>query len=445
MPSSDASVVDLHGIAHRGTLAVQRLVEFAPSTGGLALWVRHENVDDRDAPSIATDGTTIRYGPRFAALDLDVRTGLVAHQVLHIGLRHAQRYLDLQRVVGDVDLRLFNVCADAIVNSTLAHLGWLRLPDGSVHLERLLERVLLVRTTVDEALLAWDVEALYRAIDDRLPAGRSGRRGDRGAHDADATTSSAARASRADGPRAAAARLLGASIVADLAPDTSQGPEHEVELARTWNERLVRAHANDGAFSLMRTLVADLPRSRTPWEQVLRTRLARGLSSRPALSWSRPTRSWIANQGRAGPRGSATRLPWEPGFGGMRPAPRLVVIVDVSGSIDDDLMQRFGIEIAAITRRLEAALVVVVGDDRVRRVTRHEPGRGTLDDLVCEGGGGTDFTPLLEEADRHRPDLGVVLTDLDGPARFVPRWPVLWAVPVAHAAVPPFGRMLVLR
>ena len=35
---------------------------------------------------------------------------------------------------------------------------------------------------------------------------------------------------------------------------------------------------------------------------------------------------------------------------------------------------------------------------------------------------------------RHRPDIVVVLTDLDGPARFRPRWPVIWAVPEAHAA-----------
>jgi hypothetical protein len=40
----------------------------------------------------------------------------------------------------------------------------------------------------------------------------------------------------------------------------------------------------------------------------------------------------------------------------------------------------------------------------------------------------------------------VVLTDLDGPARFQPRWPVIWAVPESHAhAVPPFGRLLSLR
>jgi predicted metal-dependent peptidase len=66
-------------------------------------------------------------------------------------------------------------------------------------------------------------------------------------------------------------------------------------------------------------------------------------------------------------------------------------------------------------------------------------------ELVFEGGGGTDFTPMLEEADRHRPDIGVVLTDLEGPANFRPRWPVIWAVQAQHAAaVPPFGRLLVL-
>jgi hypothetical protein len=45
------------------------------------------------------------------------------------------------------------------------------------------------------------------------------------------------------------------------------------------------------------------------------------------------------------------------------------------------------------------------------------------------------------EAEKHRPDIAVVLTDLDGPARFRPRWPVIWAVPAAYkAAVTPFGR-----
>jgi predicted metal-dependent peptidase len=203
----------------------------------------------------------------------------------------------------------------------------------------------------------------------------------------------------------------------------------------------VRAHAGDGAHSLLRTLLADLPRVRTPWEQVLRRQLARGLAPLPELSWSRPSRSYLANQGRRGTR----RLPFEPGHGATRRVPKLAVIVDVSGSIDDALLSRFSREIEAIARRSGAGLSLIVGDDRVQRVERFDAGRVTLRDLVFEGRGGTDFTPLLEEADRHAPDIGVVITDLEGPARFQPRWPVIWAVPEAHAAaVEPFGRKVVL-
>ena len=93
------------------------------------------------------------------------------------------------------------------------------------------------------------------------------------------------------------------------------------------------------------------------------------------------------------------------------------MVVDVSGSIDDALLERFANEIEAITRRLEAGLVLVIGDDRVQKVSAFE----------------------------HRPDVGVVLTDLDGPAHFQPRWPVIWAVTEAHSrAVQPFGRKLTL-
>jgi predicted metal-dependent peptidase len=139
-------------------------------------------------------------------------------------------------------------------------------------------------------------------------------------------------------------------------------------------------------------------------------------------------------------------LPWTPGFSSLKPSPHLVVIVDVSGSIEDALLDRFAREIEAITRRQEAGLGLIVGDDEVRRVAEFAPGRSDLRNIDFSGGGGTNFTPLLEEADKHRPDVVVVLTDLDGPAHFRPRWPVIWAVPEAYAAtVQPFGRKITLN
>jgi len=125
---------------------------------------------------------------------------------------------------------------------------------------------------------------------------------------------------------------------------------------------------------------------------------------------------------------------------------RLAVLVDVSGSVEDALMHRFAAEVEAISRRLEARVLVIIGDDKVRDVRSFEPGRSNLREVAFQGGGGTDFTPLLAEAERHGPDIAVFLTDLDGRIDYCPPFPVLWAVPVeaAHRQAP-FGRKLVLE
>jgi predicted metal-dependent peptidase len=457
------------------------MVEYAPATGGLALWIGHE---DRPAsfegPLVATDGVTLYYGPAFSKLPIAEQTGALAHEVLHIALRHPQRCRELRLLLGDVDLQLFTICADAIVNSALAHLTWLRLDRFAVYLDRLLAHALGIEEHVEKSLLEWDVERLYRAIDDRMRKeegrtqkeeesehqgkgdaaeggqGQSARQaldapraaetatGLRGTLDPAAPDHAQRQGARQDGPRTARARALGANVLRDLLdpPESDLTPEKEAEAALLWSERLLRGHAGDGAHSMLRTLLADLPRVRTPWEQILRSQLARALSTKPGLSWSRPARSYLANQGRSGPH---HRLPWEPGRTSYRPTPRLVVIVDVSGSIANELLSRFAREIEAITRRQEASLTLVIGDDRVRAVSVFEPGRSGLSEIEFLGAGGTDFTPLLEEADRHRPDIGIVLTDLEGPARFRPRWPVIWAVPESHRrAQQPFGRKLCL-
>lgn len=446
---------------HRGTRAIQRMVEFAPSTGGLALWVQHRDLpaDSPDTPAAATDGTIVYYGAAFERLELPEQVGLVAHEVLHIALRHSQRFVELRRVLGDVDLELFNICADAIVNSTLAHLTWLRLPASAVMLQDLLNKALGRQQDVEAALLEWDVERLYRTVDDRdeqtsngkqksgsgSQAGSKSENSGQGGEQAQTGSDQQSSAqTRADGAKAAKVRELGAGSERDLVPsDEAQSkPEAEAEHAREWSERLLRGHAGDGAFSMLRALIADITHSRTPWAHVLRVQLARGLARKPALTWSRPARSYIANQGRVG----SHRMPFEPGFSPNKNEPRLALIVDVSGSIDDGLMQRFATEIEAITRRQEAGLVLIIGDQQVRQVEFFEPGkRFVLSEIEFAGGGGTNFSPLLAEADRHRPDITVVLTDLDGAADYKPRCPVIWAVPEPCAStVQPFGRLLAL-
>jgi predicted metal-dependent peptidase len=428
------------------------MVEYAPATGSLALWIRHRDVDATGHQDIdaRNDGLTICYGPGFERLPLLRQTGLVAHQVLHVALRHAPRYLALRRQLGDVDLELFNVCADAIVNSALRHLSWLELHPKALMLEDLLSKVLGIQQDAQAALAEWDLERLYRAIDDRRPAAGSqnatgrdtGENASRAPSQND-TKQASARRRRADGVRAARVRALGSHDSHDLVPDEmGDSPETEAQTAREWRERIERGHAGDAAHSMLRGLLADLPKIKTPWELVLRTRLARGLSQQRALSWSRPARSYVANQGRMR---NGRRMPWEPGWSSNRAVARLAVMIDVSGSIDDGLLTRFSNELAAITRRQEARAVIIIGDDRVREVVVFEPGRVSLEDVQFSGGGLTDFSPLLAEADGWAPDIGVFFTDLEGPADYRPSFPVVWAVtpPNAHLQHP-FGSKLVL-
>ena len=222
-----------------------RLVEVAPASGSLALWVAHRDVTEAEALAheagrlpAYTDGRCIHYTPAFERLGLDVQTGWVAHELLHIALRHGPRYRALQRRLGDVDLALFNRCADAIVNSALAPAAWLALPAQALTLPQLLDQVLGTTRSDEAALLEWDVERLYAAVDDRRPPDQR----------ADA---------RKDGPRAATLRTLGGPDSEDLKP----GPEGadavvaEAEQAREWGERLLRGHSGDGAFSILPILL----------------------------------------------------------------------------------------------------------------------------------------------------------------------------------------------
>ncbi len=471
---------------HRGTPAIQQLVEYAPASGGLALWMQHRNVDAMPTKSIfnnadqrqkpwiiGNDGSTLYYGPAFTNRPLKEQAGLVAHQVLHVALRHVDREQELRNRLGDIDAELYAVCADAIVNSSLSHLHWLELPKGSVTLDILLLNVLGIEQAVDVSLHEWNTESLYRAVDDRTEQSQSNStssgKGSKSRNTGESTSNSEATNNQQeshsnvqsnaqgsttnkenssknyikdDGPKAYAARQLASSIIRDLLPSESTTPETRDQKSIQWRGRLLQAHAADEQQSFMRQLLADNALSKTPWEQILRTQLQRALSLQPETNWSRPTRSWIANQGRTS---NGHRMPWEPGTSYSRSAPRLCIMVDVSGSVPDTLLKRFANEIDRMVRTLAADALLIVGDDAVREQHLLKSGVAKLRDVQFMGGGATNFVPLLKAADEFNPDIGVFLTDLEGPAGEAPRWPLLWAVPTDAKVQPvPFGLRLLM-
>lgn len=121
----------------------------------------------------------------------------------------------------------------------------------------------------------------------------------------------------------------------------------------------------------------------------------------------------------------------------QRPLPRVVVIVDTSGSVREAALQRAWSEVHGCLRTLGVRrdlLTVFAADVEVRRLTG-PPRR----QMALLGGGGTNMATAIETALRStaRPDLVVVITDgfTPWPAR-KPSRPVIVALLPGHMSPP---------
>ncbi len=389
----------------RAAQALAALVEEDPAIAALSLWCAH-----RDGPATCTRGSTITYGPDFAALTPHEQRGLAAHHVLHVALRHSARLSNMAARLGDrFDPERWNLAADALVNEALLLAGH-ALPRPAVSLAALLEEAGRPAPDPATALGAWDVDRLYHALP--APEGAGGGEARRG-------------------------------FAPDLAPeagDASTATEDEA----AWRQHLARAlNAGRRAGRGLGTIghrIADIPAPRTPWELVLRGLLARAVTREPRPAPTRPARRWLAGTAQAARAGTAPPG-FQPGTRANTTVPRIAVALDASGSIDGDRLAVFWGEVTGIARRLRAELHLIVFDDAVRHLSRVEPGTVPVPPPLPRGGG-TDFAPPIAAAGALGAATIVLLTDLDGEPGPAPRLPVIWAVPDAQGLAAPFGRVL---
>jgi predicted metal-dependent peptidase len=155
-----------------------------------------------------------------------------------------------------------------------------------------------------------------------------------------------------------------------------------------------------------------------PWQKVLRRFVGRQTFFQP--SYLRPSRRFPE---LVGILPGSTRRPGKP---------RVLAVIDTSGSITDALLGQIARELASVGASRE--VVIVECDALIQRIY---PFKGELRDV--RGRGGTDLRPPFERAvlGKIRPDLVVYFTDGEGPAPVeAPRMPVLWCLtPGAKAPV----------
>lgn len=406
--------------SQRASLALQKLAERDPAFSSLSFWIQHRDCD-RPFARAWTDGKRNFYAPAFAEWSLVEQMAVVAHEIMHVAFRHVPRGVSLRKRLGtSYRHHVFNIATDAIINETLRLSGY-TVPGDCFFLVELLKRVFDEDTTARDAIGQWDAEKLYL----RIMAN-----------------------SEADGSAYEKlkewAGIREFMIDIDESGDEGGNPDDDAE----WAARIARARAGTGT-GILGHKIADLPQVRTPWEVIMRNLVTRAVTIDPRIQMTKPARRWLGMDADARRRGGMTPA-YEPGIVKQTDRPKVVVGVDVSGSIDDDLLRRFAAEIAGIGKRTGAEIHVVVFDTAVISCSKMQGmnWESEITKIDFARGGGTSFVEVVDLGAKMDASIIVILTDLMGPFGNRPKnIPVLWAIPqdeVPSGYEPPFGKVLSL-
>lgn len=398
----------------RAARAMAHLPESDPALAALALWC---DVVDGDATT--SSGDRISIGAEFDILPLREQIGVLGHHILHVALRHAPRQSAMAARMGDGFAQdRFNLAADAIVNSVL-EAGGHALPRPAVTLPTLLRDVVGDVPDDGTSLTEWDVERLYTKLRERDGTGNG-------------ETDTYIRA-----------KDFTPDLDPNSAPQDSDADAH-------WTGHLIRAGELGGSgrgIGSVLARIADLPRSDTPWDTLLRRLLTRAVSDLPRQSYRRPRGAWVAADADARRRGTPAPV-FEPGQARNATRPRIAIGLDSSGSIAPPVLSVFAAEIAAIARRSGAELHLLCFDDEVYDISRLDLARGQTEAALTSAplrrGGGTSFVEVVDKASALEPSIIVMLTDMDGPFGTAPSQRVIWATPAIHWQEPPFGQVISL-
>jgi len=123
----------------------------------------------------------------------------------------------------------------------------------------------------------------------------------------------------------------------------------------------------------------------------------------------------------------------------------VILMVDTSGSISEEMLNRVGSEAKEIADTFHIALSVMYIDAKITGLQHIE--RDESMKLEPKGGGGTDFRPGFEYIETHdlHPKAVVYLTDgYCSSFPEAPDFPVLWTLFEDMDFDPPFGEVLAI-
>lgn len=391
-----------------------------------------------------TNGLNVYYGKGFFAESAKAQAAIAIHEVLHVALRHCQRAIKLHKDSSgrahtgkDFNPYGWNLAVDAIVNMSVFAASWVAQPKcGVVNFTDLLTPEELK----DWPAHTWSSESLYFNIMDKAKSGNG-----KGEDIQKAIGRIAKAIADVKNGTGSADSLLG-DLAGSSPGDIEQDREEDT---RNWNARLTRAAAGDRPGGFMRNALFDLPEVPTPWESHLRRMVTAAVMPTTELTPGKPSRHMLSKTAYG--KCKAYRIPYEPGSQPKKGIKSIVVCVDTSGSIDDDILKRFCAEIQAIRNKVAANVTIISCDADVHQII-NIPTFKTISQAMAEvdwklqGGGGTDFRPAVEAAEKVEGAACIVyLTDMCGPFPATCKKPLIWASTMDTKDKPPCGRVIFLK
>jgi predicted metal-dependent peptidase len=223
----------------------------------------------------------------------------------------------------------------------------------------------------------------------------------------------------------------GTNGLLDDCEDGEGSPAEQSQIAAEWKVKVAQAAQAAkmmGKMSAnMQRLVNEVLQPKVDWRDVLQRFLVRCKDD---------TRTFARFNRRFIPQGM-----YLPSVSGEVMG-EIVFAVDCSGSIDQETINRFAVEIKRVKDDLRPRHIhILYFDSEVGHVESYEPSDKL--DVKPHGGGGTDFAPVFETIIKHEfnPVAIVFLTDLCcNSFGSQPDAPVLWVT--THPGEAPFGEVV---
>ena len=334
------------------------------------LMIGKTEVKDEGCPTAYTDGRNTAYGRKFVdKLSESDLKGLILHENLHKAFRHTTVWKHLYKE----QAKLANMACDYVINLMIVDAddgaNEVTLPEGGL---------------LDEKYRGMDAGTVYRMLKEDAESGEGGE----GGFDEHGWES-------AEG----------------------MSPEEKEQLARDVDQALRQGAILAGKMKgNVPREIGDVLTPKVDWREALREFITSFCVDKDESTWRRPSRRWI---------GDDVYMPSLIG----ESVGRVVVAIDMSGSIGSDEVSQFLGEVRDICDRVKPeGIDLLYWDTDVCQHEKYE--QDQLDNLLGStkprGGGGTNPQCIVDymSEKKIKAECAIVLTD-----GYVPNWGDGWSCP----------------